>query len=384
VRSLASRDTRSGAGAAGILLVLAALVVAACGSTAAPTAPAASAPSSTAGQVVTGTAQSRAASSQAALPGATPPPPPWQVPADQVALIRQAGLTPLGQEGTAQHTHSELQVWYQGSRVTVPAEIGIDAASQQLSPIHTHDRTGIVHVESPVPGTFRLGQFFVEWGVSLAGARAWVNGQAVADPAAVVLVDHQMIVVAWGAPPSPIPATYTDGYYPGVTPPDAAPGMTLSGISAGFGAPTVAARYNSAFGYLGSLADSALPRETPLVEGRLRLFEAKAWEWQGQGTVELLLWQFGTAAQAAAYRAGSAVLVPGTPVAATSVAPDAQMIFGPDPSRTDGSTLGQVAWTHGAWTIVLVEASASGVVDQPGLLRLAATAEQEAATLPAS
>ena len=376
------RGARLRGRAVAVSVVLAAVLGSACGSSAVPAVPApAGQPSSAASPVAL---PGGAGSSPVTEPGVTPPPPPWNVPADQVALIRQAGLTPLTQEGTAQHTHSELQVWYRGARVTVPADIGIDAASQQLSPVHTHDRTGIIHVESPTPGTFRLGQFFTEWGVSLGGARAWVGGQPVADPAAVVLVDHQMIVVAWGAPPSPMPASYTEGYYPGETPPDVAPGMALSGISAGFSGPVVATRSNSAFAYLGSLADSALARETPLVDGRLQLFEAKAWEWQGQGTVELLLWRFDTAAHAAAYRAGSGVLVPGSPGPATSVAPDAQLIFGPDPSRTDGSTLGQVAWTHGPWAIVLVEASASGVVDQQGLLQLAATAEQEASTLPAS
>src|SRR5512146_1826793 len=121
-------------------------------------------------------------------PDATQGPPPWALPTDVDAAIRAAGLTPLTSEGEKQHTHSELQLWYRGTRLVVPADIGIDEPAGTLSPVHTHDRSGIVHVECPVVATFRLGQLFTEWGVSLAGATAWVDGQPVADAAGVVLV----------------------------------------------------------------------------------------------------------------------------------------------------------------------------------------------------
>jgi hypothetical protein len=34
-----------------------------------------------------------------------------------------------------------------------------------FSPIHTHDTSGIVHIESPTVRPFTLGQFFDVWGV---------------------------------------------------------------------------------------------------------------------------------------------------------------------------------------------------------------------------
>ena len=344
------------------------MLVAGCGSSA-------TAPSSAAALPAGGTA----ASSQSV---GIPAPPPWPVPADQVALIRKAGLTPLTAEGTVQHTHSELQVWYQGQRVTVPAQLGIDATTQQLSPIHTHDRTGIIHVESPAPGTFRLGQFFTEWGVPLEGARAWVDGQPSADPAGIVLRDHQMIVVAWGPSPSPVPASYTEGYYPGVVPPDVAPGITVAGLPQGFPAPTVSLRTNDDIAYLDTLTDQAAQREQPLVAGRLRVFEVKSSQSPQAGSVDVILWGFDSQASAREYLARSGVFVTGTPQAASSVAAGAQLVFGPDPNQSDGSTLGQVAWVHGPWAIVVLEATAPGVIDQNGLLRLAATVEGEAAGLP--
>ena len=363
---------------------MAAVLIAACGSSG--TVASTGARWSTGGPVTsTGAAAAppatpATASSQA---GGVRAAPPWPVPADQVALIRKAGLTPLTAEGTVQHTHSELQVWYQGQRVTVPAQVGIDATTQQLSPIHTHDRTGIIHVESPTPGTFYLGQFFTEWGVSLAGARAWVDGQPTADPAGIVLRDHQMIVVAWGPPPSPVPSSYTEGYYPGVVPPDVAPGITLAGLPQGFPVPTVSLRTNDDIAYLDTLTDQGAQREQPLVARKLRVFEVKASQSQQSGTVDVILWGFDSRASAQDYLARSGVFVTGTPQAAPSVAAGAQLVFGPDPNQSDGSTLGQVAWVHGPWAIVVLEATAPGVIDQNGLIRLAATVEQEAAGLPA-
>lgn len=377
------RTLRSAAARAALVAIVVA-VVAGCSSSPAPgsAAPATSA-------VVTGPTgrvgvpgPSGAAGASGSV-GRSPGPPPWPVPADQVALIREAGLTPLSAEGTVQHTHAALQVWYAGRRVTVPAQIGIDSAAQQLSPIHTHDRTGMIHVESPTRGTFRLGQFFVQWGVPLNGARAWLDGRPVADPAGIVLQDHQMILVAWGTPPTPIPAAYTEGYYPGQVPPDVAPSITLAGLPAGFPAPVVAARWNGDVGYLDSLTEQGAQREEPLVAGKLRVFEIKTAQSSSGGTIDLLLWGFDGYASAQRYVAQSAVFVPDAPESVPWVANGTQLRFGPDPNRADGSTLGEVAWVHGPWAIVVLEATAPGVIDRGALIRLAATVEQEAGPLHA-
>ncbi len=324
---------------------------------------------------------SRAAATASASPGATQAPPPWPLPKDVEAAIRAAGLTPLSSEGEKQHTHSELQLWYGGARVLVPADIGIDEAAGTLSPVHTHDRSGIVHVESPEIATFRLGQLFTEWGVSLAGARAWVNGQAAADPATVVLVDRQMIVVAWGTPPDPIPASYTEGYYPGETIPDLVPGVTLHGLPSGFAASGVTQRVNGSFAYLAAVDDAAAGRERPLVDGTLVSFQVKEWTLQGQANLDLFAWQFDDAAAAQRYVGGSGVFVPGDPQAAPSVGRDARVWFGDDPQRTDGSTVGQVSWSSGSYAFVLLGAAAKGVLTRDRLVSLAAGAAADAASL---
>src|SRR3954470_9380085 len=118
-------------------------------------------------------AASPAAGAQAgALPGAQTGPPPWTAGGDQLAARLQAiGLPALPEEGTVLHIHQHLDVFANGRRVRVPAGVGIDPQLQFISPLHTHDTTGVMHVESPTPRTFTLGQFFDVWGVPLSARR---------------------------------------------------------------------------------------------------------------------------------------------------------------------------------------------------------------------
>src|SRR5207245_1137397 len=123
-----------------------------------------------------------------------------------------AQLPMLGAEGQVMHIHAHLDVVVDGKPVTVPALIGIDEQAQRISPLHTHDPSGIIHIESPVKATFTLGQFMTEWDVALgehqigglkAGGgkdlRAYVNGKQVkGDPAAIKLDAHDEIALVYG------------------------------------------------------------------------------------------------------------------------------------------------------------------------------------------
>ena len=151
---------------------------------------------------------------------------PW--PADPPGLqqrLENAGLQVLTAEGQVQHTHQHLDLYVDGEHVTIPAGIGIDTAAQIISPIHTHDTSGIIHVESPVAMTFTLGELFDVWGVHFDAhcvggtcdgngrvLSVYSNGQPVTgDPRALVLTAHLEIVVAIGQPsqlPNPIPSSY--------------------------------------------------------------------------------------------------------------------------------------------------------------------------------
>jgi hypothetical protein len=166
--------------------------------------------------------------SMSSLPGVLETPPPWPPNNDDKQLqlrLRAIGLDPLTAEGQAVHIHQHLDIYVDGKKVGVPAQIGIAAGGGFISDLHTHDATGIMHVESPTVTSFSLGQFFAVWGVRLdakciggrcaSGATrlsAWVNGKPVtADPTRIVLAEHQVIVLAFGTPaqdPKPVPATY--------------------------------------------------------------------------------------------------------------------------------------------------------------------------------
>ena len=153
---------------------------------------------------------------------------PWPANIGQLrARLDAIGLPALGTMGTRLHIHQHLDVYVDGRRVTVPEGVGIGTNGPQVffSPLHTHDATGVVHVESPVVKTFTLGQFLAVWGVRFTprclggycvrGAdriRVYSDGRPVTgDPRALPLEEHEEIVVTYGTKaqlPKPIPSSY--------------------------------------------------------------------------------------------------------------------------------------------------------------------------------
>jgi hypothetical protein len=136
------------------------------------------------------------------------------------------GLPALPVEGKLVHTHQHLDLYLNGKHVAVPANVGIGSDPRYYSPLHTHDRTGILHVESPSNTTYMLGEFFGVWGVRLTptciGAycasgdrtlQTFVDGKRfTADPAKIPLRKHEEIVIAYGTRaqlPEPVPSSYS-------------------------------------------------------------------------------------------------------------------------------------------------------------------------------
>ena len=104
----------------------------------------------------------------ASLPGAQRSGPPWNSGAAKLQQrLKAIGLAPLPVEGNVVHIHQHLDIYVNGRHVTVPALIGIDPG-HFFSPLHTHDTSGILHVESPTESAFSLGQFFAVWCVPLS------------------------------------------------------------------------------------------------------------------------------------------------------------------------------------------------------------------------
>lgn len=143
-----------------------------------------------------------------------------------LAGLKNAKLDALGAEGTVLHIHQHIDIIVNGQNIIIPADIGIGTGF--ISPMHTHDASGILHVESPVQKDFTLGQFFTEWGVKLDsnciatfcsdGSHKFIvgiNGQPVSDPANYVVKAHDEIEIWYGPKtenPTLIPSyTFTGG-----------------------------------------------------------------------------------------------------------------------------------------------------------------------------
>jgi hypothetical protein len=86
--------------------------------------------------------------------------------AELVRNTKAAGVPLLDEEGLATHTHTTLKVIVNGKQKQVPAGIGIDVDAGKIAALHTHDTSGLVHLESAKENdSFTLGQFLTVWGM---------------------------------------------------------------------------------------------------------------------------------------------------------------------------------------------------------------------------
>jgi hypothetical protein len=169
---------------------------------------------------------------------------PWPAPADPMKLAVKAGLIPETHEFLLLHVHAHLDVFVNGRPVTVPAGIGIEihdpavhSAKQKgsivygfidppcaepcISPLHTHDVSGILHTEAKKNQFNNLGEFFTEWAVRLdlmcvggyckpgAPITIYVDGKPnTGDPRQIKLEDKREIAIVIGSPPAEIPSSF--------------------------------------------------------------------------------------------------------------------------------------------------------------------------------
>jgi hypothetical protein len=156
--------------------------------------------------------------------------PPWPLPGDAAPAIAAAGLHAQSGETLQVHYHAHVDIIDNGAAVTVPAQIGFLFSNGRLvglTSLHTHDTSGVVHIESATDIPYTLGQVFTEWGVRLTTGqvgglvtgngkvlRVYVNGIAfTGDPATVVLRPHQEIAL-WYGPVSATPQVPSSFAFP--------------------------------------------------------------------------------------------------------------------------------------------------------------------------
>ena len=127
-------------------------------------------------------------------------------------------------EQTQIHYHVHLTLYINGQTTPLPALLGIAPDQSCYYWLHTHDTSGIVHIESPSGDTFTLGEFFDEWVQrfntlqypsqlsSSAGWVTYVNGQlSSGDFHKIVLTSHQLITLAYNSPNIKPDTTYNWG-----------------------------------------------------------------------------------------------------------------------------------------------------------------------------
>ena len=116
-------------------------------------------------------------------------------------------------EQLSYHIHVHLTIWIDGTQVQVPQGVGIASDGSCFYWLHTHDSTGVVHIEAPTPAALTLGNFLNIWGQrfsqlgyqdQLASASGWtiyVNGQKVTgDFNKVAFQPHMLITLAYNSP----------------------------------------------------------------------------------------------------------------------------------------------------------------------------------------
>jgi hypothetical protein len=144
------------------------------------------------------------------LQGLSSAPAPWGAEYGSLAQrLSVLGLPPASDVNY--HVHALLHVYVDGRVVTVPANLGISPGGEAFSSLHTHDTTGVLHLEATRPFAFRLSDVFAVWGVAFGrdrlgayrdrGAeRLWVyaNGRPVEEPVRYVIRRHDNVVVAFG------------------------------------------------------------------------------------------------------------------------------------------------------------------------------------------
>jgi hypothetical protein len=171
----------------------------------------------------------------------------WPAPSDPMGRARAAGLVPETSEHLTFHVHAHLDIFVDGQPVTVPAGLGIDTTNRGvhefpdypkgsgatgyggidppcatvcISPLHTHDVTGIVHTESDTRKYNTLGQLFTEWNLKLDQScvntyckpqttiALYIGGKPyTGDPVTIPLSNFKEIAIVIGTPPAKIPAT---------------------------------------------------------------------------------------------------------------------------------------------------------------------------------
>lgn len=129
----------------------------------------------------------------------------------------------------AMHVHPNLTIKIDGKSVMIPVNVGIEpelykdhtldtygmkmpdmSSMPVMAPTHTHDSSGIIHVESTVVRDYTLGEFFNVWGVAFTSTcimdkcndgtktvKMLVDGQPSTEFRDHILKDGEQIIIEY-------------------------------------------------------------------------------------------------------------------------------------------------------------------------------------------
>jgi hypothetical protein len=120
-------------------------------------------------------------------------------------------------EQTAVHYHAHVTIYIKGSLVQIPQQVGIAPDGSCFYWLHTHDTTGVIHIEAPQGRDFTLGNFFHIWAEQFpqlnyphnypveleqsSGWKVYVDGKPyTGDFHKIVLKSHMLITLAYQSP----------------------------------------------------------------------------------------------------------------------------------------------------------------------------------------
>lgn len=131
------------------------------------------------------------------------------------------GITCQNSEQSGIHIHAHVSIFIDGKSMPIPANVGIAPDGSCLYWLHTHDASGIIHIEAPSGTSFTLKDFLDIWKSRFqelgypseldqsSGWQVYVDGKPfTSDFHTIPLQAHTLITLAFNSPGVPPDTSY--------------------------------------------------------------------------------------------------------------------------------------------------------------------------------